>query len=330
MVKRIRLAAEDTVSFADGSAPPWPGREVLLDGAKTFVRTTPARAEGAEPALYLHGLGGSSANWTDLAGLLADRLAGQAIDLPGFGASEPAESYSLAAMARRVARWIEASGAGSVHLMGNSMGGAVGVHLAATRPELVRTLTLISPAMPFLDPRRSAQGRMVPLLFLPNAPRLAARRMTSLQPDDLARMIVETCFADPTCIPDHRMAEAAEEVRLRSTIPWYAEAYVRSLRSLVGSFVRAYLPGGGSLWRMAGRIKAPTLVIAGMQDRLVDIRVAPRVAMTIPDSRLMLLDGVGHVAQMEAPRAVARAFLGLLDEGRVADVTSECRMVTAE
>ena len=60
-----------------------------LDGSVTYVRDTPATAAGAEPALYVHGLGGSSQNWTDLAGLLADRLDGQAIDLPGFGRSEP-------------------------------------------------------------------------------------------------------------------------------------------------------------------------------------------------------------------------------------------------
>ena len=308
------LVAEDVVPPIDTTAKRWPGREVELDGVNTFVRSTPAKGTGAEPALYLHGLGGSSANWTDLAGLLADRLDGQAIDLPGFGASEPARSYRLAAMASRVARWIEVGHGAPVHLFGNSMGGAVAVHTAATRPDLVRTLTLISPAMPFLDPRRSAQGRVVPLLFLPNAPRLAARRMAAFEPEELARLVIETCFADPTVVPEHRFMEAVEEARARSAIPWYAEAYVRSLRSLVGSFVRAYLPGTGSLWRMAARITAPTLVIAGTQDRLVDVRVSPRVAEAIPDSRLLLLDNVGHVAQMEVPRIVARAFLGMHDE----------------
>ena len=68
------------------------------------------------------------------------------------------------------------------------------------------------------------------------------------------------------------------------------------------------------MWRMAARITAPTLVIGGRQDRLVDIGSAPQVARLIPDSRLLMLTGVGHVAQMEVPRTVARAVLGMLDE----------------
>jgi len=101
---------------------------------------------------------------------------------------------------------------------------------------------------------------------------------------------------------------------MRYAVPWYADAYVRSLRALVGSFLRAYLPGSGSLWRLAHRISAPTLVIGGGLDRLVDVRVAPQVARTIPDSRLLVLDGVGHVAQMEVPDLVARSVVAMITE----------------
>lgn len=287
---------------------------MLVDGAALYVRDTPASTPGAEPALYVHGLGGSSQNWTDLADLLAHRVAGQAIDLPGFGRSDPARRYTLAAFADRVIRWIEYAGRGPVHLYGNSLGGAIAVRVAATRPDLTRTLTLVSPAMPFLDPRRSLQGRLVPLLAIPRADRLAARRLAQIPPDELVRMVLEACFADPARIAPQRLAEAEEEAQLRYTKPHYADAYVRTMRGLVGSFLRAYLPGSGSLWRIARRVAAPTLVIGGRLDRLVDIRVAPNVARVIPDSRLLMLDGVGHVAQMEVPRLVARAALALLDE----------------
>src|SRR5918998_912571 len=77
------------------------------------------------------------------------RLDGQAIDLPGFGRSDPARNCSIAAFADRVARWIEHADRGPVHLFGNSLGGAVAVPVAGCRPGLVRTLTLVSPAMPF-------------------------------------------------------------------------------------------------------------------------------------------------------------------------------------
>jgi hypothetical protein len=56
------------------------------------------------------------------------------------------------------------------------------------------------------------------------------------------------------------------------------------------------------------------LVIIGRQDRLVDIRTGPMVGRLIPDSRLLVLDGVGHVAQMEVPELVARGVLAMLDE----------------
>ncbi|MBO4210823.1 alpha/beta fold hydrolase [Micromonospora echinofusca] len=294
--------------------PPWPGRTVPLDGTSLHVRDTPATCPGAEPALYVHGLGGSAQNFTDLAGLLADRLDGQAIDLPGFGHSEPGPRYTLPYFTGRVIRWIEHSGRGPVHLVGNSLGGAVSVRVAVLRPDLVRTLTLISPAMPFLDVRRSLQARALPLLVLPRAERLAARHLTRIPPEAMAAQVLASCIADASRISAQRRQETIEEFRIRCTAEHYAAAYVRSFRGLVASFLRAYLPGTGSLWQMARRVPVPTLVISGRQDRLVDVRVSPQVARLIPDSRLLMLDGVGHVAQMEVPRLVARAIAALVDE----------------
>ena len=304
------------LSAVDGVIPQWPGEAVRLDGSVTFVRHTPPRADGAEPALYVHGLGGSSLNWTDLGYLLADRLDAHAIDLPGFGFSDPARRYTIPAMADRVVRWIEESGRGPVHLFGNSLGGAVTVRVAGTRPDLIRTLTLISPAMPFIDPRRSLQSRLLPLLLIPRADRLAARRLATIAPEILAEQVIAACYADPGALAPQRLAEAADELRRRYDAPWYMDAYLRSLRGLVGSFLQSWLPGPNSMWSLAARITAPTLVITGRQDRLVDIRVAPAVAKLIPDSRLLVLDKVGHVAQMERPDLVARAAAAMLDEIR--------------
>lgn len=313
-MKRARLAPVDALPTLDGYVPPWPGESVELDGSALYTRRTPATAAGAEPALYVHGLGGSSLNWTDLAYLMAGRLDGVSIDLPGFGNSDPAPRYTVSAVAQRVARFVEASGRGPVHLVGNSFGGAVAVRVAGTRPDLVRTLTLVSPAMPFMDPRRSAHGRIVPLLYLPGVERLAARRLADITPETLAREVIQACFADPDRISAKRLEEAIIEVQRRFEAPWYVRAYLRTLRGLVGSFLRAYLPGSNSLWRIAGQIQAPTLVMTGRQDRIIDVRVAPTVAKIIPDSRLLMLDGVGHVAQMETPLVVAQAMTALLDD----------------
>jgi pimeloyl-ACP methyl ester carboxylesterase len=312
-VKRAVLVPDDLLPDLP-APPPWPARRILLDGALLHVRDTAATADGAEPAVYVHGLGGTSQNWTDLAGLLAGRLDAQAVDLPGFGYSDASRRYTIPAFADRLITFLEHEGRGPVHLIGNSLGGAISVRVAAQRPDLVRTLTLISPAMPFLDPRRTAQGRVLPVLAVPRADRFAAWYFSRMTPERMAQEALKACFGDPTRIADQRRLEAIEEVRLRFTVPHYPAAYLGTLRGLVGSFVRAYLPGEGSLWRLARRIAAPTLVIGGSADRLVDVRVPAQVARAVPDSRFLMLRGVGHVAQMEVPRVVARAVLGFLGE----------------
>jgi pimeloyl-ACP methyl ester carboxylesterase len=314
MMKRAALTPDSSLPPLDRVIPAWPGEQVRLDGTDTFVRRTPATAPDAEPALYVHGLGGSSLNWTDLAYLLAGRLDGEAIDLPGFGRSDPATAYGQPALTHRVVRWIEHSGRGPVHLFGNSLGGAIAIRVAATRPDLVRTLTLVSPALPFLDPRRSLHARLAPLAFLPGARTLAARRLAGITPEELARQVIDACFARPDEIPAERLAETIDEVRRRYEMPWYLDAYLLSLRGLLSTFVHTFVGGPTSMWRLAARVSAPTLVITGVLDRLVDVRVAPTVARAIPDSRLLMLDGIGHVAQMERPRMVARAVLGMIDE----------------
>lgn len=312
-MRRAHLAGEDAIPPDGPPVPPWPGRRVELARGGIYVRDTAPTGASAEPALYVHGLGGSSQNFTDVAGLLAGRLDAMALDLPGFGYSDPMRRYSLGAFADRVVDLIEHNENSPVHLIGNSLGGAIGVRVAALRPDLVRTLVLISPAMPFLDARKSAHGRVVPLLALPKVDRIAAWKMAAIDPELLAAEILRACWAHPDEIPPQRLAEAVSEIRRRNEAPHFASAYTGALRGLVWSFLRAQLPGAGSMWSLARRVSVPTLVIGGLRDQLVDVSVAPRVARTIPDARLLLLPDVGHVAQMEVPRTVARAVAGLLD-----------------
>ncbi|OXM39098.1 alpha/beta hydrolase, partial [Amycolatopsis alba DSM 44262] len=59
---------------------------------KLHIRRT---SGGPETAVYVHGLGGSSTNWTDLAALLAPQASGTSVDLPGFGYSEPPEDFDF-------------------------------------------------------------------------------------------------------------------------------------------------------------------------------------------------------------------------------------------
>ena len=309
------LLADDGALLPDGDAPPpWPTRWVTIGGSMIHVRDTPATAPTAEPAVYVHGLGGSSQNFTDVAGLLADRFDGQAVDLPGFGYSDPSPRYSIAAFASTLIGYLEHAGRGAVHLVGNSLGGSIAVRVAALRPDLIRTLTLISPAMPFLDPRRTAHGPYLPLLALPRADRIFAWGMARLTVEEMADQVLAACFGDTSRASAQRRAEALEEIRLRHTVAHYPKAYLGTLRGLVSSFLRAYLPGSNSQWRLAARITAPTLVIGGLRDELVDPRVPVQVAKVIPDGRLLILPGVGHVAQMEVPRLVARGVIGLIED----------------
>jgi pimeloyl-ACP methyl ester carboxylesterase len=291
----------------EGVLPPWPG--TLEDGV--FVRRAPG--PGTEPALFVHGLGGASTNWTDLMGLLAGTVRGEALDLPGFGHSDPAGtgSYRLRTHVDAVVRRLErGADRGPVHLFGNSLGGAVATRVAALRPDLVRTLTLVSPALPSLRPKRGSDPRM-PLLLLPGLSQLASRQLARRTPEQQAKAVLRLCFADPRSIPAERFAEAVDEVRRRGGLDHAGEAFTASLRGLVGSYLER---GSASLWRQASRVQAPTLLVWGSLDRLVDVAMAPRAAATFPDSRLLVLPGVGHVAQLERPEAVARAFLGMCEE----------------
>ncbi|HEX9336535.1 MAG TPA: alpha/beta fold hydrolase, partial [Pseudonocardiaceae bacterium] len=199
LLTRVPLA--DTVFPALDDLPwPWPGRHLAMPGGLTVhIRETPGPDQ--HRAVYLHGLGGSATNWTELAGLLSGTAAGLAIDLPGFGLSEPppGNNYRLAAQASTIAAVVAETGGDPVHLFGNSMGGTIALLLAAERPDLVRTLTLVSPAMPDLrlNTRRMSDPRMA-LALLPFLGRRARRGLAALTARERTEQLLRLCFADPT------------------------------------------------------------------------------------------------------------------------------------
>ena len=302
------LADPASLPVLDPRQAPWPGCAVTSGGVTLHVRETPGPDDTA--AVYVHGLAGSATNWTDLATLLATRAAGTAVDLPGFGLSRPLASrdYSPAGHADALLCFLAGRGR-PVHLLGNSFGGAVALTVAARRPELVRSLTLVSPAMPDWrpDPRRVSDPRML-LSLLPLIGRRARAELAALSPRTRAEQVVRLCFGDPTIAVEHRLAEAAAEFEARSRLEWAREAVERTGRAMVAGWLR-----GQSLWSLATRVQAPTLVVWGDKDRLVAPRLARRTAAVIPRARLTMLPGVGHVAQIEAPTVVARAVAGLWD-----------------
>ncbi|WP_127782300.1 alpha/beta fold hydrolase [Rhodococcus sp. X156] len=290
----------------------WPGEMVDVGGRAVHVRTTPG-PEGAVPAVYVHGLGGSATNWTDLAGALAPLMPGYALDLPGFGRSEPPADgdYSLPGCADLVIDYLEQQPA-PVHLFGNSMGGAIAILVAARRPDLVQTLTLVSPAVPDLrpDPRRVSDLRMV-LAVVPIIGRLVRQQLAETPAERRAEQMIRLCFADPDAVPENKIAAAVQEADERKGQSWASSALNKSFNAILQTWVT--LPHR-SLWSVAGKVQAPTLVVWGTKDRLVTVERAPKLVAVIRRSRLLVFNQVGHVAQMERPVAVARAVRGMLQE----------------
>jgi pimeloyl-ACP methyl ester carboxylesterase len=262
----------------------------------------------------VHGLGGSALNWTDLQGLLTPRLDSWAVDLGGFGASPPPRDgdMSPAGHARSLADLIEHLDVGPVHLFGNSLGGAVVLQLAARRPDLVRSLTLVSPALP--DLRANRANVHLPVIAVPGVGERLVSRFLTAPAAARVQGTVDLCFADPTRVAPQRLAEAVEELAGRDHLTYATDAFLRSLRGLL----RTYLdPGADRPWRLAEQVTCPTLVIYGRRDPLVDARSAYRVSRHFRNAHVVVLPDSGHVAQMEHPDFVAAAWeriIGDVDE----------------
>ncbi|MFI5616416.1 alpha/beta fold hydrolase [Streptomyces sp. NPDC051567] len=280
-------------------------RTVALPGLELAVRVRPPLRAGLEPALFVHGLGGSSQNWSALMAELADTVDGEALDLPGFGWSPPPadRDYSVTALARAVIRHLDAAGRGPVHLFGNSLGGAVCTRVAAVRPDLVRTLTLVSPALPELRVQRSALPTA--LLALPGTVALLGRLTRDLTAEQRTRGVLGLCYGDPGRVTPEGYRRAVEEMERRMALPHFWEALARSARGIVDAYT---LGGQHGLWRQAQRVLAPALLVYGGRDRLVSYRMAHRAAAAFRGSRLLSLPEAGHVAMMEYPELVAAGF----------------------
>ncbi|MFJ9864627.1 alpha/beta fold hydrolase [Streptomyces sp. NPDC101165] len=288
-------------------------RSVGLSGVTLSVRSRRPAREGLPSALYVHGLGGSSQNWSTLMRELDGVVDSEAVDLPGFGDSPPPDdgNYSVTGHARAVIRYLDAAERGPVHLFGNSLGGAVATRVSAVRPDLVRTLTLVSPALPELRVQRTAMPTA--LLGVPGVAGLFTRLTKEWTAEQRVRGVLGLCYGDPGRVSPEAFQLAVEELERRLELPYFWDAMARSARGVVNAYT---LGGQHGLWRQAERVLAPTLLIYGGRDQLVGYRMARKAARSFPDSRLLSLPEAGHVAMMEYPEVVAGAFRELLaDKG---------------
>ena len=292
----------------------WPGRMVDLGGGQQVHVAHPpwSAAADRDPVLCLHGMSGAATNWTDLMAELAPDFDCAAVDLPGSGFSEPPASrsgYAIRALAGTVIKLIEVLGRGPVHLFGNSMGGAIAIRVAASQPDLVKTLTLISPVLPDRRPHRSTAH--FPILALPFVGVRLARRWSLVPAEDRVAGVYSTCYYDPAALHPERFAQEVASLRRRDELGYDAASLVGAARTLVAETLA---PRRLSLWRAAERIQAPTLALFGSHDRLVSPALAVPAARAFKNAQVEVLAHIGHIGQMERPDLVAARFREMVDK----------------
>lgn len=249
-----------------------------IDGLTiSYLRNGPVA--GADTLVMLHGFGANKDNWLRMAGYLTDDYNVYAFDLPGHGDSDkPLDiGYSIADQVGYVNAMLGELDLGPVHMMGNSMGGAITALYAATHPEQVRSAVLFDPAGVFVY-----ESELVERVKAGDNPLIVR------QPGDFQRLVDFALEKKPfvpwpiySVMEERAIANRAVNERIFAAIrdSGYQPAFREALE----------------------RITAPVLVIWGREDRITDPRNGAVFVERIPNARLELLDGVGHAPMIEVP-----------------------------
>jgi 4,5:9,10-diseco-3-hydroxy-5,9,17-trioxoandrosta-1(10),2-diene-4-oate hydrolase len=257
-------------------------RFVQVEGAKVHYQFSGSGG----PLLLLHGLVGSGRNWRRNIGFLSRNASVYALDLFNMGESErvPGLDASLEATADRVVALMDALGLRSVDIAAHSHGGAIAMMLTARHPERVRKLILFAPANPFCDAgRQLIRFYNTPLgtwfaRMVPSLPRM-------LHATALARM-----YGDPNRVAAGSLETYTTGLQIPGTIDhvlqivarWYED--MRVLRSALG--------------KLAGK---PVLFIWGDRDRAVLLPSGRLLHQMMPQSKLVVIRGAGHLPFEELP-----------------------------
>jgi pimeloyl-ACP methyl ester carboxylesterase len=223
------------------------------------------------PVLVLHGWGASIEAVHPILAGLAPVARVHALDLPGFGESDPPpEAWGVQEYQRFVAAYMDAQAIATATIVGHSNGGRIAIRLAATEPERVDRLVLVDAAG--IRPKRTL--RWYRRVAMAKLGKHAARRLG--KPGERLRdaLVAKAASAD--------YAAAGE---LQPTL-------VR----LVNADLRAYLP----------EIRAPTLLIWGAEDTDTPPWMGREMERLIPDAGLVLLEGAGHFSYLDRPSQFAR------------------------
>lgn len=240
-----------------------------------------------DPLLLIQGLGYARWGWDPLIGPLAEHFRVITFDNRGIGGSTIAPGpYTAAEMATDALAVLNAAGVGSAHIAGTSLGGMIAQELAIDTPERVARLVLIctTPGLPDAYPIPTATLQLI-AESVDMEPAVALRKfvVNALGPEPGAELIED--------ILQRRLANPPNPTG------WGAQAAVG-----------AGYTGGDR----ATQIAAPTLLISGTEDKVIDHRNSQLLAELIPDSTLLLIPDAGHLVFWEEPDRVADAIIEFL------------------
>ncbi len=245
--------------------------------------------QGEGPAiLLLHGLGGDHSVWNAVVPELARHHRVLAPDLRGHGRSvAPAGStFTFREMEADVEGLLDAKGLASAHLVGLSAGAFLSLHLALDRPTRVKSLVVIGGATHCDNHTRAVADRWAETYQKEGFDAYLLRLLKDLFYPDWIEAHLE--FAD-------RVREQQKRGDARSVIGW-------------GTAMRSF-----DLRGRLGKIKAPTLLVQGVDDQVVDPAHGRLLRQSIWGSELRLLAQTGHLVPLERPAETAEAIGGWVD-----------------
>lgn len=244
------------------------------------------------PLLLIHGLGYDRAGWGPVLGLLEERFTVIRYDNRGVGESDvPEGPYTVEELAADAAAVLDSAGVERAHVLGTSLGGLVAQELALAAPRRVDRLVLAC-TMP-------GGERSFPL---PERTIEAFGRFPTLPLEQGLRMLVENSLADATVTARPELVDEIYAYRLAHRPP------------LAGWEAQAAAGAAFDRFDAMGSISAPTLVVHGTADNVVDVRNAGLLATGIPGARTRLFDGLGHLLYWEDPDGFARTAIEFLEE----------------
>jgi 3-oxoadipate enol-lactonase len=230
--------------------------------------------------LFLHGIGGNRLNWTRQLRTLSDDFLAVAWDARGYGASEDYDGpLAMSDLSDDVIRVLDHVGRREVHLVGLSLGGRIALDVWRRFPERVASLTLCDTSAgskETQDPARIAAF-------------LAKRREPLLNgetPATLASTLVEEIIG-----PNATTAARAELTASLAAL--HTDSYLKTLE-MATRFTD--FPDFAT-------IDVPTLVVVGSEDRIAPPHIARAMAEAIPGAELTVIEGAGHISNVEAPDA---------------------------